>query len=246
MLGYIANEIRRFYAYVSNRVERIRKYSTPDQWQYVSTHQNPADVSTRPVKAFNLESLAWLYGPQFLQRTTQPCVDFEEDPSPLQLQPDDPEVRPNLKTLATALERTTNLGTSRFITKFHLTRVDQESQPTEQQPPSNSTTIEVIKKAENQILKIVQQEVFKEEIRCLKNGEPVAKSSPLIKLSPILDENTVLRVGGRLDRANITNEERHPVIIPGSQHVARLIVEHSHIDIYGGKRVLDSRRETSH
>ena len=34
VLGYIANEIRRFYVYVSNRVERIRKYSSPDQWQY--------------------------------------------------------------------------------------------------------------------------------------------------------------------------------------------------------------------
>jgi len=30
VLGYIMNEIQRFYVYVSNRVERIRRTSTPE------------------------------------------------------------------------------------------------------------------------------------------------------------------------------------------------------------------------
>ena len=74
VLGYIANETRRFYVYVSNRVERIRRYSSPDQWQYVSTHQNPADVATRPVKVCNLESLTWLSGPRFWSEPEQQCI----------------------------------------------------------------------------------------------------------------------------------------------------------------------------
>ncbi|KAK0149700.1 hypothetical protein N1851_009554 [Merluccius polli] len=37
MLGYICNESRHFYVYISNRVE----------WQYVPTDENPADVATR-------------------------------------------------------------------------------------------------------------------------------------------------------------------------------------------------------
>ena len=47
VLGYIYNETRRFYVYVSNRVERIRKSTRPEQWHYVLTTQNPADVPTR-------------------------------------------------------------------------------------------------------------------------------------------------------------------------------------------------------
>jgi len=47
-LGYIHNNSRRFYVYVSNRVNRIRKSSHPQQWQYVATEQNPADHATRP------------------------------------------------------------------------------------------------------------------------------------------------------------------------------------------------------
>ncbi|GFR64086.1 Gag-pol fusion polyprotein, partial [Elysia marginata] len=47
VLGYISNETRRFYTYVSNRVEKIRSVTSPAQWRYISTEFNPADVATR-------------------------------------------------------------------------------------------------------------------------------------------------------------------------------------------------------
>lgn len=46
VLGYVTNDSQRFYVYVSNRVERIRKTSAPHQWHYVPTSQNPADLAT--------------------------------------------------------------------------------------------------------------------------------------------------------------------------------------------------------
>lgn len=49
VLGYIANESRRFYVYVANRVQQIRSLSTPEQWRYVESEQNPADLATRGV-----------------------------------------------------------------------------------------------------------------------------------------------------------------------------------------------------
>ena len=66
VLGYIYNATRRFYVYVSNRVEHIRKFSSPNQWHYVPTGQNPADVATRPVHAALLTNTSWLTGPDFL------------------------------------------------------------------------------------------------------------------------------------------------------------------------------------
>lgn len=66
VLGYIHNVTRRFYVYVSNRVERIRKFSSPEQWHYVPTNQNPADVATRSVPAALLPNTSWLTGPKFL------------------------------------------------------------------------------------------------------------------------------------------------------------------------------------
>ncbi|XP_028407859.1 uncharacterized protein LOC114530488 [Dendronephthya gigantea] len=49
ILGYILNETRRFYVYVANRVQRIRKSSSPHQWRYVATDLNPATVRSRLV-----------------------------------------------------------------------------------------------------------------------------------------------------------------------------------------------------
>lgn len=46
---------RRFYVYVANRVQRIRKSTIPEQWKYVPTQKNPADLATRPIPAEKLE-----------------------------------------------------------------------------------------------------------------------------------------------------------------------------------------------
>ena len=108
VLGYIANNTRRFYVYVAHRVERIRKSSSPSQWCYVSTQRNPADIATRTIKAKDLESSAWHCGPRFLHKQNQPEIG-ESQPNSTVILPDDPEVRPELKTLATKVGKDTHL-----------------------------------------------------------------------------------------------------------------------------------------
>ncbi|KAK3088641.1 hypothetical protein FSP39_021780 [Pinctada imbricata] len=67
-LGYIANEARRFYVYVANRVSRIRSFCGPEHWQHVPTDQNPADLATRNFEAKDLAESIWITGPSFLKR----------------------------------------------------------------------------------------------------------------------------------------------------------------------------------
>ena len=52
ILGNIANETRLFYVYISNRVAKIGHWhsSNPEQWHYVQTEQNPADLASRGVE----------------------------------------------------------------------------------------------------------------------------------------------------------------------------------------------------
>lgn len=71
VLGYIHNESRRFYVYVNNRVQRIRRSTSPEQWRYVPTSQNPADHASRSVPAGSLTRTIWLYGPQFLLKSVE-------------------------------------------------------------------------------------------------------------------------------------------------------------------------------
>ena len=60
VLGYIQNESRRFYVYVANRVQMIRNVSEPNQWRYIDTAINPADLATRCVAAAELTESWWI------------------------------------------------------------------------------------------------------------------------------------------------------------------------------------------
>ena len=70
-LGYIHNTQRRFPMYVSRRIDTILSVSTPEQWKYIHTKQNPADYATRPTSITNLSNSTWLTGPKSLKSDEQ-------------------------------------------------------------------------------------------------------------------------------------------------------------------------------
>lgn len=72
VLGYIQNESRRLYVYVANRVQLIRKISSPEQWTYVDTSE------TRPLNAQNLAESDWLTGPKLLKATSSSRKERQE------------------------------------------------------------------------------------------------------------------------------------------------------------------------
>ena len=51
VLGYINNDARRFHVFVGNRVQEIRDKTSPDQWNYIGTKDNPADLPMSPLVA---------------------------------------------------------------------------------------------------------------------------------------------------------------------------------------------------
>jgi hypothetical protein len=54
----------------------------------------------------------------------------------------------------------------------------------------------------------------------------VDKTSSLVPLDPFLDENGPLKVGGRLSYVELPESCKHPIIIPRSHHVSKLIIGH--------------------
>ncbi|GFT98334.1 integrase catalytic domain-containing protein [Trichonephila clavipes] len=64
------------------------------------------------------------------------------------------------------------------------------------------------------LAKIARLSEFKAEIDALKKGKGVSKTSKLKALDLFLDENSLLRVGGRLSNADLPFEAKHQIIIP--------------------------------
>jgi len=76
-----------------------------------------------------------------------------------------------------------------------------------------------LNKAENIVLKWVQQDGFQQELQCLKNNRNLPKKSKLTSLCPFVDKNGLMRVGGRLRHASIPESQKHSIILPGKHHV---------------------------
>ena len=91
------------------------------------------------------------------------------------------------------------------------------------------------------IFRMIQRKSFLEEVKALSSGthntNGVNRSSSLFKLDPFLDNNGVLRVGGRLSRSKLTSNEAHPVVLPNTSNITEAIVviwSHETID-HGGR-----------
>ena len=102
-----------------------------------------------------------------------------------------------------------------------------------------------LKEAEKAIIRNAQKRSFGEEIETIKafqsrscsdhdNGTnsshhaTIKRISALYKLDPFLDEDGLLRVGGRIDRSNLPTDIKHPYIIPKDCHLTKLLVAHHH------------------
>lgn len=62
----------------------------------------------------------------------------------------------------------------------------------------------------------------------------VNKRSTICSLDPKLD-NQILRVGGRIDRALLSEHEKHQIILPATPHFTNLLIQHEHLaTMHGG------------
>ncbi|XP_063047286.1 uncharacterized protein LOC134441024 [Engraulis encrasicolus] len=245
VLGYIHNSSRRFYTYVANRVARIRGSTEPEQWQYVLTDQNPADQGTRPFPAAQLPSSNWLLGPQFLSQST---TDLNDEAGTFELvdADTDKEVRPQATCLLTKVTEQA-LGSTRFerfsswkslvrgmALLIHAAK-SFSGEVTGDDCKGWHQCSQLLPaerfQAKTSIFKAVQEDVYKDELKCLTQGSTVHCQSPLAKLDPFIDKNGLIRVGGRISRADLADEEKHPLILPADHHVATLLVRHYHDNV---------------
>lgn len=88
---------------------------------------------------------------------------------------------------------------------------------------------EEILDAEEDIIRQAQFEAFSEEYKALRNKKPLPSKSPLVKLSPRLDDNGIIRMEGRLMFSEyLPYDVKFPIVLPRGHHVTKLIVKHYH------------------
>ncbi|XP_073835826.1 uncharacterized protein [Musca autumnalis] len=101
-------------------------------------------------------------------------------------------------------------------------------------------TVVELREAETIIIKGHQQEEFPEILTMLQNGAAVDHKHKLASLNPYLDEEGLMRVGGRLQLSSLAYNEKHPVILNKS-NLSDLIIKEAHeATLHGCIRVMEN------
>ena len=93
----------------------------------------------------------------------------------------------------------------------------------------NELRVYEITEAEIKIIKTIQQNKFAEEYKCLALGKKLSKSSKILPFNPRIDENGLIRSGGRLKNADyLSSNAKYPIILPRGKWITELIVNYYH------------------
>ena len=253
VLGYLNNEAKKFHIYVANRIQEILTRTKTEQWHFISGTENPADIASRGLRIEQITNSKWIKGPNFLWETNIKTqlqsisgINLEISQSHCELK----KVQ-KLQTMSTAT------GPARMTQRFEkfgsfnkLVRsiaIWQQVAKKKNWKPVE-VTVQALQDAETYLTKTVQEVIYHKEIEAIKSGKSVERNSHIQSLNPYLDENGVLRVGGRLSKANLSQDEKHPAIIPKHSHWAKLLIRHYHrkIQHMGRRSTLAAVREAGY
>jgi len=229
VLSWLTADQKIFKIFVTNRVAKIHTLLPNCNWSHVRTTENPADPSSRGLLPSELVActLHWK-GPTFLQ--------FSEDqwPGPQieTLSPDGlPEVK-NPSTCVMVVRETPSFDTFllRFSSWSRLQRslayalrfVDRVivKRPTN----TDIVTPDELQRAMRLAVRVTQRTHFPELLKQLAKPNHIVTPPTMAQLAPFLDYAGLIRVGGRLQRSMLTDDAKHPYLLPRESHVTSLLI----------------------
>ena len=240
MLHYITHESKRLKTFVANRVAEIVDNSKIEEWRHVDGTVNPADCATRGMKLEDLtEDCLWFRGPDFLYRNESEWPKFR----PVDIPEENLELKNELK-VHLQIEKKENDGFpfQRFSNWFRMVSVVAwmlRLKTFGGQHKGTPISLRERRVSENCLFKMIQQEAFQEDIRRLKAGLSLLKSSKIRRLDPFFDNDGILRVGGRIKYSLIPFAAKHQIILPKNYHSVYLLIEFEHkMMLHGPKEQL--------
>ena len=212
--------------FVTNRVSSILQATSPQTWRHVPTAQNPADCASRGLMPEELlVHNLWWDGPDWLLH----------DPITIPWQPPrkPPEQRlhscnvvqfippPMMETRYSNYHKM--ISVTAWCWRFYL-KLKRKSEFGGKHLSAKELT-----QAEHLLARLSQTRSFPREQEALLHNRPISPSSRLLSLSPYLDQELLLRVGGRLSNSALTLSQRHPIITDSKDSLMLLLFNYMHV-----------------
>lgn len=230
VLSWIKSSPHRWKTFVSNRVARIQDKVASHLWRHVNSQDNPADCASRGLLPSQLLNTSlWWAGPSWLSQNEDcwPNKNFEnaefseicsQEKTITLSAIDNENFLEQLINNSSNLSKVLNIVTyiNRFI--FNLKNINK--------PKTGCISLTEINQSLEHCVKYVQSISFFHIISLLQNKKLLPKQ--FRKLNCFLDASHILRVGGRISRAQITFEQKHPAILPSNHHFTKILIEYFH------------------
>lgn len=220
VLHWLNTEPQRLKTFIANRVVEIRELTDSIEWRHVRSLYNPADAISRGQLPLTFsQNKIWSTGPSWLIK------DESDWPNAVVQLCEIPELKRNtcLTTVTDNLEILNKYSSYNKLCR--IIAYCLRFRPTSRY--SGILCAEEIVEAEIKILRILQASQFHKEIESLKTRKHADKSR-IANLSPFLDENGIIRVGGRLQGSKLTFTRKHPILLPSRNHLTDNIIRESH------------------
>lgn len=220
-----------YKTFVANRVAEIKRLTCVENWRHVPTKSNPADLISRGVMPENLVyNDLWWYGPTFLfqdeQEWPQNKPEFKSEPSEEKRVTSVLVAAPEPENFIDSIQHGNSVRTLQHVVAYCQRVVLDKNRK------ASFTMLNLTPKklddAMDKIIKHFQKKEFSHEILRINRGR--AFDTKIASLSPFIDDNGILRVGGRLEAASIPYGQKHPALLPRDHIITRLIMERIHRD----------------
>lgn len=230
-LSWIRSSPHRWKTFVGNRVTHIQDRISPSFWHHVPSSDNPADCASRGLlPSALLDHALWWAGPHWLCKpksfwpTSSTTIPVESAESLIEERKIALTAFVALESVDLLLNKYSSLLKIKRIIAYIFRFLHNARNPGERK--SGAFTIWELNNALFILVKRIQYLSFAESIAHLKKG--TLPSKPFRKLNAFLDNEGVLRVGGRLNNSQLSYDQKHPVILPRSSRLTDLIIEDTH------------------
>lgn len=260
VLGWLTTPSNLLKPFVRNRVNEIQESTSGHTWNYVPSKDNPADLVSRGLRADLIKDTPlWWSGPSFLLRGKNEW-------------PKMPNTKHDLPEVVNHCNGSSNSSDNSSIS--HHTDVSFHSSIIHCLLEKYSSLLKVqkiftyvqrfiynlknknkrggilstaeLQESFNIIIRNSQIEMFPDEYNRLKTGQKLFRKSRLLSLTPFLDANGLIRVGGRLDNSPYEFSVKHPIVVCSKHILTRLIFQTQHLKLLhaGPQLLLSHIRQT--
>ena len=239
VIRWIKGEPRTRNVFVGHRLGEINELTSSSDWKWVPTKLNPADYSTRWIKAPIDENNAWFVGPDFLRL---PESDWPKQKPLSQSEKDNVDAMELRKVHVYTL----NFENKDFVQSIGIIRLlgwngllvlaRRVRKAADRWLRISDRDYEESTFAEEICFRFIQSDSFSEELKLLRQGQDLNKNSKILKLHPFLDSKGVLRVEGRVTKMDNLLFNNNPIILDAKHSAVKMLLINYHRRFYHSSR----------